>query len=76
MAMRYNHAFGMSCELTDDEIYKERNGQGDFLGAIMARQMLTLREKEMILTDMKRLHEEVVGMGFYKERLEEEYTIL
>ncbi len=61
MAMRYDHSFGMDCDLTDEEILKER-AEGNFF----AGNYKTKREKECIISTMRQLHEEVVGTGFYK----------
>jgi hypothetical protein len=71
MAIRYDHGFGMSCGMSDKEIEEMRKNE-----PIMGRQFRTLRERESMLTTMGQLHEEVVGMGFYQEWKEEEYTIL
>ena len=71
MAMRYNHAFGMSFGMPDKEIEEMRKKS-----PIMGRQLLTSREKEVIIGQMEQLHEEVVGKGFYQEWKEEGYTIL
>ena len=61
MAMRYDHAFGLSYGMTDEEIQAIKR---DY--PIMARQYYTFRERESLLTTMRQLHEEVVGKGFYK----------
>lgn len=61
MAMRYDHSFGMGCNLTDNEILEERKN-----GNIFANQYMTSRERESLITTMSQLHEEVVGTGFYK----------
>jgi len=59
MAIRYDHAFGLS--LPDEEIEIMRKEY-----PIWGSQYKTKREKEQILITMKQLHEEVVGQGFYR----------
>jgi hypothetical protein len=61
MALRMDHAFGASDGMTDEEIEKLKKEN-----PIMGQQYLTSREKELILTDMRRCHEEIVGKGFFK----------
>jgi hypothetical protein len=61
MAMRYNHSFGLSSGMRDDEILSLRESE-----PIMGRQYLTSTERQSLLITMRQLHEEVVGKGFYK----------
>lgn len=65
MATRADHSFGMSTELTDEQIEQARNGP-DGMEAIMARQWMTTSERRARLTEMAQIHEEVVGKGFYR----------
>lgn len=61
MAMRLNHAYGISKGLTDEQIEGLRNSN-----PIYCHTLLTSREREALLTEMRQIHEEVVGKGFYK----------
>lgn len=61
MALRYNHAFGLSNGMSDEEILETRK-----IFPISGKQYLTSTEKSAILSTMRQLHEEVVGKGFYK----------
>lgn len=68
MALRFNHAFGMGCAgFTDQQIEDARAGiDVEGLDRLMAGQLITTREREVTLTTMAQLHEEVVGKGFYR----------
>lgn len=61
MATRYDHCFGISGICSDEEINKLRISQ-----PLVGNCYLTSSEKKAILSQMKQLHEEVVGTGFYK----------
>jgi hypothetical protein len=60
MALRDDHAFGMSDGMTDDKIIELRKNS-----PICGNQYLTMAEKQNRLNSMRQLHEEVVGKGFY-----------
>jgi len=59
-AMRDDHSFWAPCP--DDKTILEMRQAGDFMGNTYK----TTSEKENILRGMEKLHEEVVGTGFYK----------
>lgn len=61
MAMRSDHAFGLSGNMSDDEIEQIKKEN-----PICAGQYYTSKERECLLRSMRQLHEEVVGTGFYK----------
>lgn len=61
MALRYNHAYGLSIGIDDSYITELRERS-----PLMGNQYLTSSERESILTTMRQLHEEVIGTGFYK----------
>jgi hypothetical protein len=65
MAMRCNHAFGLSTGISDEKINAMRNSDS-VLDKMMGGQYMTSREREALLADMRRCHEEVVGTGFFK----------
>jgi len=65
MAVRQNHAFGMSAGMADEEINKIRQES-----LIFGNQLLTSREKRAAINEMVQLHEEVVLRGFYNPELE------
>lgn len=69
MAMRQDHSFCFDSELTDAEILEHRNSES-YAVNFTARQWKTTAEKAMVLSTMKKLHDEVVGSGFYKHKYE------
>ena len=63
--MRQNHAFGLSCGMSDEEILQIRSER-----PIDGSYLLTSREKAVIMDELRSLHEEVVLRGFYNPDLE------
>lgn len=61
MALRYDHSWGISAGMTDEQIEAMRACH-----PIMAGQYLTRSQRAAVLTQMRQLHEEVVGKGFYR----------
>jgi hypothetical protein len=65
MAIRCTHAFGLSTGISDEKINAMRNSDS-VLDKMMGGQYMISREREALLADMRRCHEEVVGTGFFK----------
>jgi hypothetical protein len=66
MAMRQDHSFLAPQHFDSDEDILKARQSDDFAIMLMGKQDKTTREREVTLNEMRKLHEEVVGKGFYK----------